>query len=132
VDGDSPIIKKAVVSALLFFFPSQTASQPVSPHSLSLHCQKANDTHRFSFLFFFFFFTHLSLIPTPDPTDPNLYTAVMDILQCYHNSRLLVDWSDNRMWFAVASIIFNPTFWNIVARKGSFFRPSPLKIHLDP
>ncbi|KAG0312272.1 Phosphatidyl-N-methylethanolamine N-methyltransferase [Linnemannia gamsii] len=41
----------------------------------------------------------------------------MDILQCYHNSRLLVDWSDNRMWFAVASIIFNPTFWNIVARK---------------
>ncbi|KAK3805951.1 MAG: phospholipid methyltransferase-domain-containing protein [Linnemannia elongata] len=41
----------------------------------------------------------------------------MDILQCYHNSRLLVDWSDKRMWFAVASIVFNPTFWNIVARK---------------
>ncbi|KAG0290048.1 Phosphatidyl-N-methylethanolamine N-methyltransferase [Linnemannia gamsii] len=41
----------------------------------------------------------------------------MDILQCYHSSRLLVDWSDNRMWFAVASIVFNPTFWNIVARK---------------
>ncbi|KAG9063865.1 Phosphatidyl-N-methylethanolamine N-methyltransferase [Linnemannia hyalina] len=41
----------------------------------------------------------------------------MDILQCYHNSRLLVDWSDKRIWFAVASIVFNPTFWNIVARK---------------
>ncbi|KAG0280980.1 Phosphatidyl-N-methylethanolamine N-methyltransferase [Linnemannia exigua] len=41
----------------------------------------------------------------------------MDILQCYHNSRLLVDWSDYRMWIAVGSIVFNPTFWNIVARK---------------
>ncbi|KAI7830449.1 phospholipid methyltransferase-domain-containing protein, partial [Gamsiella multidivaricata] len=28
-----------------------------------------------------------------------------------------VDWNDKRMWFSVASIIFNPTFWNIVARK---------------
>ncbi|KAF9184340.1 Phosphatidyl-N-methylethanolamine N-methyltransferase [Haplosporangium sp. Z 11] len=41
----------------------------------------------------------------------------MDVLQCYNDSRLKVDWSDNRMWFAVGSIIFNPTFWNIVARK---------------
>ncbi|KAI1290460.1 Phosphatidyl-N-methylethanolamine N-methyltransferase [Mortierella claussenii] len=41
----------------------------------------------------------------------------MDILQCYNDSRLKVDWSDNRMWLAVASIIFNPTFWNIVARR---------------
>ncbi|KAF9909172.1 Phosphatidyl-N-methylethanolamine N-methyltransferase [Lobosporangium transversale] len=41
----------------------------------------------------------------------------MDIRQCYNDSRLRVDWSDKRMWFSVASIIFNPTFWNIVARK---------------
>ncbi|KAG0198156.1 Phosphatidyl-N-methylethanolamine N-methyltransferase [Mortierella sp. GBA30] len=41
----------------------------------------------------------------------------MDILQCYSDSRLKVDWSDNRMWLAVGSVIFNPTFWNIVARK---------------
>ncbi|GJJ69842.1 phosphatidylethanolamine/phosphatidyl-N-methylethanolamine N-methyltransferase [Entomortierella parvispora] len=41
----------------------------------------------------------------------------MDILQCYNDSRLKVDWNDNRMWFAVGSIVFNPTFWNIVARK---------------
>ncbi|KAF9932754.1 Phosphatidyl-N-methylethanolamine N-methyltransferase [Linnemannia zychae] len=41
----------------------------------------------------------------------------MDILQCYNDSRLMVDWSDPRIQIAVASIIFNPTFWNIVARK---------------
>ncbi|KAG0051434.1 Phosphatidyl-N-methylethanolamine N-methyltransferase [Gryganskiella cystojenkinii] len=41
----------------------------------------------------------------------------MDILQCYNDSRLLADWSDIRMKLAIASIIFNPTFWNIVARK---------------
>jgi len=43
----------------------------------------------------------------------------MDILHCYSDARLKVDWSDNRMWLCIASIIFNPTFWNIVARKGS-------------
>ncbi|KAG0303638.1 Phosphatidyl-N-methylethanolamine N-methyltransferase [Dissophora globulifera] len=41
----------------------------------------------------------------------------MDILQCLSDSRAKVDWSDNRIWFSVASIIFNPTFWNIVARR---------------
>ncbi|KAF8927895.1 phospholipid methyltransferase [Dissophora ornata] len=41
----------------------------------------------------------------------------MDILHCYNDSRLKVDWTDNRMWVCIASIIFNPTFWNIVARK---------------
>ncbi|KAF9922710.1 Phosphatidyl-N-methylethanolamine N-methyltransferase [Modicella reniformis] len=41
----------------------------------------------------------------------------MDILQCYRDSRLLVDWSDHRLWLSAASIVFNPTFWNIVARK---------------
>ncbi|KAG0347346.1 Phosphatidyl-N-methylethanolamine N-methyltransferase [Podila humilis] len=41
----------------------------------------------------------------------------MGVLECYSAERLSVDWSDKRMWLAVASIIFNPTFWNIVARK---------------
>ncbi|KAF9585380.1 Phosphatidyl-N-methylethanolamine N-methyltransferase [Lunasporangiospora selenospora] len=40
-----------------------------------------------------------------------------NILQCYSDSRLKVDWNDHRMWIATASIIFNPTFWNIVARR---------------
>ncbi|KAF9436614.1 Phosphatidyl-N-methylethanolamine N-methyltransferase [Entomortierella beljakovae] len=41
----------------------------------------------------------------------------MDLLQCYLNSRDKIDWNDNRLWISAASIIFNPTFWNIVARK---------------
>lgn len=44
--------------------------------------------------------------------------GVMSIRQCYSDERLSVDWSDHRIIIAVASIIFNPTFWNIVARKG--------------
>ncbi|KAG0226564.1 phospholipid methyltransferase-domain-containing protein [Mortierella sp. GBAus27b] len=41
----------------------------------------------------------------------------MDILQCYADSRKEIDWNDNTLWLSVASIVFNPTFWNIVARK---------------
>lgn len=44
--------------------------------------------------------------------------GVMSIRQCYIDERLSVDWSDYRIIAAVACIIFNPTFWNIVARKG--------------
>lgn len=135
VEADSPHqrMKKQSLSVNLFF-PSQSVSQSVRaskvlPHSLLLSLHKRSSF--FLFLFFSFFLTLPSpLIPTPDPTDPTsrqpdptpLSTVAMDILQCYHNSRLLVDWSDKRMWLAVASIVFNPTFWNIVARKGlSFF-----------
>lgn len=42
----------------------------------------------------------------------------MDLLQCYNESRLKIDWNDAGLWISVASIVFNPTFWNIVARKG--------------
>lgn len=44
--------------------------------------------------------------------------GVMSIRQCYNDERLSVNWSDHRIIIAVACIIFNPTFWNIVARKG--------------
>ncbi|KAG0353435.1 Phosphatidyl-N-methylethanolamine N-methyltransferase [Podila minutissima] len=43
--------------------------------------------------------------------------GVMSIRQCYNDERLSVDWSDYRIIICVACIIFNPTFWNIVARK---------------
>ncbi|KAG0034326.1 Phosphatidyl-N-methylethanolamine N-methyltransferase [Podila clonocystis] len=43
--------------------------------------------------------------------------GVMSIRQCYNDERLSVDWSDYRIVIAVACIFFNPTFWNIVARK---------------
>ncbi|KAF9108218.1 Phosphatidyl-N-methylethanolamine N-methyltransferase [Mortierella sp. AM989] len=41
----------------------------------------------------------------------------MEVLECYRQFHDKVDWSDYRLWISVASIIFNPTFWNIVARK---------------
>ncbi|KAF9414754.1 Phosphatidyl-N-methylethanolamine N-methyltransferase [Podila epigama] len=41
----------------------------------------------------------------------------MGIRQCYNDERLSVHWSDKRMWLAVGCIVFNPTFWNIVARR---------------
>lgn len=44
--------------------------------------------------------------------------GVMSIRQCYNDERLSVNWSDHRIIIAVACIVFNPTFWNIVARKG--------------
>ncbi|KAF9165859.1 Phosphatidyl-N-methylethanolamine N-methyltransferase [Actinomortierella ambigua] len=39
------------------------------------------------------------------------------IAQCYRSEKHSVDWSDKWMWISIASIIFNPTFWNIVARR---------------
>ncbi|KAL4216273.1 hypothetical protein ACF0H5_023998 [Mactra antiquata] len=29
---------------------------------------------------------------------------------------MFVDWSDTNLWISMATIIFNPTYWNIVAR----------------
>ncbi|KAG0227267.1 Phosphatidyl-N-methylethanolamine N-methyltransferase [Actinomortierella wolfii] len=40
-----------------------------------------------------------------------------NIAHCYQTERLSVDWSNKWMWISIASIIFNPTFWNIVARR---------------
>ncbi|KAF9358647.1 Phosphatidyl-N-methylethanolamine N-methyltransferase [Mortierella sp. NVP85] len=41
----------------------------------------------------------------------------MDILQCFTESRHSVDMNDKFFMLSMASIVFNPTFWNIVARK---------------
>ncbi|KAK3818414.1 MAG: phospholipid methyltransferase-domain-containing protein [Benniella sp.] len=41
----------------------------------------------------------------------------MDILQCLAESRHSVDMNDKFFMLSMASIVFNPTFWNIVARK---------------
>ena len=65
----------------------------------------------------------LSFLPSllPFPSLHILDNLTMDILQCYNDSRHLVDWTDIRMKLAIASIMFNPTFWNIVARRGELF-----------
>jgi len=26
-----------------------------------------------------------------------------------------VDWTDSNLWFSLATIVFNPTFWNVVS-----------------
>ncbi|KAF9901563.1 Phosphatidyl-N-methylethanolamine N-methyltransferase [Linnemannia zychae] len=41
----------------------------------------------------------------------------MDVLQCFQDSSLNVDFSNPWFWVSVASISFNPLFWNIVARR---------------
>ncbi|KAF9351220.1 Phosphatidyl-N-methylethanolamine N-methyltransferase [Mortierella sp. AD094] len=41
----------------------------------------------------------------------------MDVMTCYNHAKRNIDWADYRFWISFASIVFNPTFWNIVARK---------------
>ncbi|KAF8979098.1 Phosphatidyl-N-methylethanolamine N-methyltransferase [Entomortierella lignicola] len=41
----------------------------------------------------------------------------MGVLECYNEAKHQIAWTHIEFWIAAASIIFNPTFWNIVARK---------------
>jgi hypothetical protein len=43
----------------------------------------------------------------------------MEVIQCLKKSALDVDLSNPWFWISVASITFNPFFWNVVAQRGT-------------
>jgi hypothetical protein len=47
-------------------------------------------------------------------------TLEMDSLMAQLHASLPFDASQRSLWIAIASITFNPTAWNIVARNGEF------------
>lgn len=37
----------------------------------------------------------------------------------YAEAGALIDWTQPSLWISAASIVFNPLYWNILARKGA-------------
>lgn len=55
-----------------------------------------------------------SWVPVHHLSQPHVY----NYLQAGQGVGKWVDWSQGSLWAAVGMVLFNPIFWNVVARNG--------------